>query len=184
MEQMNPRSRSDEYGSRINRDHSRFLVYAVPWSSILIGSLVPSLPIATAMPLIPPLGFIMFVAWRMLRPGLLPIWAGFPLGMFDDLFSGQPFGSAIVMWSLAMIVLELVETRFPWRDFLLDWVTAAGLLVSYIVLGALFSGAPITWPMLTALLPQILLSILLYPFLTRFASRMDRFRLMRVRTIA
>ena len=184
MEQMNPRSRRDEYGSRINKDHSRFLVYAVPWGSILLFSFVPMLPIATALPLVPPFGFVMLLAWRMLRPGLLPVWAGFPLGLFDDLFSGQPFGSAIVMWSLAMIALEIVETRFPWRDFLLDWVTASGLLIAYIALSALFSGAPITGPMLAALMPQVVISILLYPLLSRLAARMDRFRLMRIRTIS
>ncbi|MFN2100745.1 rod shape-determining protein MreD [Altererythrobacter sp. MF3-039] len=184
MEQLNPRSRSDEYGSRINRDHSRILVYAVPWASVLLGSFIPSILIATALPLIPPLGFIMLLAWRMLRPGLLPVWAGFPLGIFDDLFSGQPFGSAILLWSLAMIALEVIETRFPWRDFWLDWVTASGLLIVYIAAGALLSGASITLPMLVALGPQLLLSILTYPLLTRIASRLDRFRLMRIRTIA
>jgi rod shape-determining protein MreD len=184
MEQLNPRSRSDEYGSRINRDHSRILVYAVPWASILLGSFIPSILIATALPLIPPLGFIMLLAWRMLRPGLLPVWAGFPLGLFDDLLSGQPFGSAILLWSLAMIALEVIETRFPWRDFWLDWVTASGLLIVYIIAGALLSGASTTLPMLVALGPQLLLSVLAYPLLTRFASRLDRFRLMRIRTIA
>ncbi len=184
MEQFNPKSRSDEYGSRINRDHSRILVYAVPWLSILLASILPSFAIATALPLIPPLGFVMLLAWRMLRPGLLPVWAGFPLGMFDDLFSGQPFGSAIVLWSLTMIILEIIETRFPWRDFLLDWLTAAGLLASYILIGALISGASATWPMFAGLVPQIALSILLYPLLSRFAARLDRFRLMRIRVIS
>lgn len=184
MEQFNPKSRSDEYGSRINRDHSRVLVYVVPWASILVASIIPAFAISTALPLMPPLGFVMLLAWRMLRPGLLPVWVGFPLGLFDDLFSGQPLGSAIVLWSLSMIVLEIVETRFPWRDFLLDWLTAAGLLVSYILIGALISGATATLPMFFGLVPQIILSILLYPLLSRIAARLDRFRLMRIRVIS
>ena len=66
----------------------------------------------------------MLLGWRMVRPGLLPLWAGAPLGAFDDLVSGQPFGSAILLWSLAMIAIELIETRFPWRGFWQDWFTA------------------------------------------------------------
>ena len=39
--------------------------------------------------------------------------------MFDDLFSGQPMGSAMLLWSVAMIALEAIEQRFPWRGYLL-----------------------------------------------------------------
>lgn len=184
MERINPRSRSDAYGSRINRVHSPLLAYSVPWLSILVASLIPVFPIATALPYMPPLGFIMLLAWRMQRPGLLPVWAGFPLGLFDDLYSGQPFGSAIALWSLAMIALEVLETRFPWRNFLSDWITAAGLTIAYLLLAMLFSGASLTLPMLVAALPQVVASVLLFPLASRLVGRLDRFRLMRVRTIS
>src|SRR3546814_6157237 len=52
------------------------------------------------------------------------MWSGAVLGAIDDRFSGQPFGSAILLWSLAMLVLEFVEARFPWRGFWQDWLTA------------------------------------------------------------
>ncbi|MFD2136156.1 rod shape-determining protein MreD [Novosphingobium resinovorum] len=81
-----------------------------------------------------PLGFLMFIAWRQLRPGLMPMWAGLPLGLFDDLFSGSPFGTAVLLWSLSTIVLDHVETRLPWRNFLTEWLVAIGLIVAYIVL--------------------------------------------------
>ena len=184
MERINPRSRSDAYGSRINRAHSPALAHTVPWISIAMASLIPMFPIATALPYMPPLGFIMLIAWRMQRPGLLPVWAGFPLGLFDDLYSGQPFGSAIALWSLAMIALEMLETRFPWRHFLIDWITAAGLIMTYLLLGMLLSGAEMSWPLMVAILPQIVVSILIYPILSRLVARLDRFRLMRVRIVA
>ena len=121
MERMNPRSRSDAYGSRINRSHSTVLANGVPYLSIMLASVLPLIVIASALPIVPPLGFLMLIGWRLVRPGLLPVWAGFPLGLFDDLFSGQPLGSAALLWSLAMIAVEVIETRFPWRSFAQDW---------------------------------------------------------------
>ncbi|MGY6636594.1 MAG: rod shape-determining protein MreD [Erythrobacter sp.] len=136
------------------------------------------------MPLAPPLGFMMLVAWRIMRPGLLPVWVGAPLGAFDDLVSGQPFGSAILMWSLAMIGLELLEARFPWRGFWQDWFTAALAIVIYLLGTAAVSGATLATPLLMAMVPQALLAILLYPFIARVVAGLDRFRLTRTRRLA
>lgn len=183
MERVPTRSRSSSYDKRINRDSSPFLASVTPYVSIMIGSLLAIFPIATGLPFVPPLGFLLLIAWRMLRPGLLPVWAGFPLGMFDDLFSGQPFGSAITLWSAAMIAIEVIETRFPWRSFVLDWFSASIIIVAYILVGALFSGASITQYMIGALIPQLVLSLLLYPIFARLVARLDRFRLMPVRVL-
>ncbi|MDZ4274519.1 MAG: rod shape-determining protein MreD [Erythrobacter sp.] len=127
---------------------------------------------------------MLLLGWRMVRPGLLPLWAGAPLGAFDDLFSGQPFGSAILLWSLAMIAIEIIETRFPWRGFWLDWFTAGVMVVAYWLATLLASGAPVTPEMLLVALPQALLAILLYPIMARMVASLDRFRLARARKIA
>ena len=141
------------------------------------------LPIASAVPLMPPLGYLMLLAWRLVRPGLLPVWAGFPLGLFDDLFSGQPLGCAMLLWSATMIGIELVETRFPWRGFFQDWIVASVIVTWYIVLAAMFSGAPVAASVFLVLLPQLVLSIALIPLLSRFVASLDRFRLTRVRSL-
>jgi rod shape-determining protein MreD len=155
----------------------------VPYVSIMLASLLPGLVMADVMPLVPPLGLLMLLAWRMVRPGLLPLWIGAPLGAFDDLFSGQPFGSAMLLWSLALIAIELIEARFPWRGFFQDWFTA-GLAASLVWLASLMlSGAPLTPDMLVVALPQALLSVLLYPILARMVASLDRFRLARARRI-
>ena len=176
-------ARRDRYGSKINRAHSPLLAYAVPWTSIMLGSLLPQLPISSAVPLIPPLGYLLLLAWRLVRPGLLPVWAGFPLGMFDDLFSGQPFGSAILLWSATMLGLEIIETRFPWRGFFQDWLVAGVIVTWYLVIAALFSGGEIGGTMLLVLGPQILLTLIAFPVLARLVAGLDRFRLTRVREI-
>lgn len=183
MEQLNPRSRSDPYGSRINRRESTLLAYGLPWVTIMLCSLSPWLPVIAPAPVLPPLGLLAMLAWRLLRPGLLPTWAGLPLGLFDDLYSGQPMGSGVLLFSLALIAIELVEFRFPWRTFWLDWLTAAGIVTAYLILATLLSATPVTFIQLEVIVPQILLSIALFPIMARMVAVLDRFRLMRVRRI-
>lgn len=183
MERLAPSARRDAYGSRINRARSPWREYTVPYASIMLGSLLPILFLADVMPLVPPFGFLFLLAWRITRPGILPLWIGVPLGAFDDLFSGQPFGSAIFLWSLTMIALEVLEARFPWRGFWQDWFTAGLAITLYILSAMVVSGAPLTFPLLFASGPQILLSILLYPVLSWVVGRLDTFRLSRSRRI-
>ena len=178
--ELSSRARRDRYGSKINRTHSPVRAYLVPWASIMLASVLPLFAIASAVPLIPPLGYLMLLSWRLVRPGLLPVWAGFPLGLFDDMFSGQPLGSAIFLWSLTMIALEIIETRFPWRGFFQDWAVSALLAVVYLVTAAVFSGGQLGATMLVVLVPQILLTLALIPVLSRFVAALDRFRLARV----
>ncbi len=151
--------------------------------TILLGSLTPWLPVIAPAPVLPPFGFMLMLAWRLLRPGLLPPWAGLPFGLFDDLYSGQPMGSGVLLFSIALIVVELVEIRFPWRSFWLDWLTATGLIVPYLVLAALISGVPMTPVQLSVIAPQVLLSVMLFPIIARIVAMLDRLRLMRVRRI-
>jgi rod shape-determining protein MreD len=183
MERLDPRARSDIYGRRINRAHSPLRARSVPWVSVMLGSALPVLLIADLMPVLPSLGFLMLLGWRMVRPGLLPLWAGAPLGAFDDLVSGQPFGSAIMLWSLAMIAIELIETRFPWRDFWHDWFTASVLALAYWQATLLFSGASVTTEMVLASVPQAVMAVLLYPIIARAVAGLDRFRLARARKL-
>ena len=184
MEQLNPQARRDAYGSKINRDHSPVLAYALPWVTIMAASLTPLLPIIAPAPIIPPLALMLLVGWRILRPGLLPMWAGAPLGLFDDMFSGQPLGSGILLFSLTLIALDLIEDRFPWRAFWQDWLTASLIITLYLVIAALVSGAKITLVHAGLILPQVLISIVLFPIIARIVSLLDRIRLLRVRRLA
>jgi rod shape-determining protein MreD len=183
MERLDPRARSDIYGLRINRAPDPWRVRGVPYASIILGSLLPVPLIADLMPLVPSLGFLMLLGWRMVRPGLLPLWAGAPLGAVDDLVSGQPFGSAILLWSLAMIAIEVIETRFPWSGFWQDWFTAGTMAIIYWLGTLVFSGASITPELIAVAAPQALLSVLLYPITARMVAGLDRFRLARARKI-
>ncbi|EHJ58671.1 rod shape-determining protein MreD [Novosphingobium pentaromativorans US6-1] len=153
------------------------MALTLPWISIMLASVVPGWAMIASAPVLPPLGFLFFISWQQLRPGLLPIWAGLPLGLFDDLFSGQPFGSAVLLWSLSAIVLEVIETRLPWRNFVTEWLVAIGLIVAYIVLSlALVNIAGAAAP-IHVIVPQIVISVLSYPLVGLIVAKIDRIRL-------
>jgi rod shape-determining protein MreD len=184
METLHPKARRDPYGSKINRSHLPLLALGLPWLTILLGSLTPWLPVIASAPVLPPFGFLMMLAWRLLRPGLLPLWAGMPLGFFDDLYSGQPIGSGVLLFSVTLIVIEVVEARFPWRNFWLDWLMAAAIITTYLVIAALLSGGVDGFVQLVVRVPQLVVSLVLYPLMARLVAMLDRMRLMRVRRLA
>jgi rod shape-determining protein MreD len=172
-----PNPVGDRFRRRINRAPWPPIARGVPWVSVMLASLLPALLFMASAPYVPPFGFLTLVAWRQLRPGLLPVWAGLPLGLFDDLYSGQPMGSGILLWSAAMIVLEAIEARFPWRSFALEWLVASALIVAYILacLGA--ANAAGAGTPATVLAPQAIVSVLAYPIVGRVVAALDRFRL-------
>ena len=173
------RSFANRFRSRpINRVPSPVLAETTPWLSILLASLLPGLPVIASAPVMPPFGLLMLLAWRQVRPGVLPIWAGLPLGLVDDLFSGQPFGSAILLWSLIMIVLDAIDARIPWRSYWLDWLVSAGLICAYQALGLAFANMSGGSAAITVLLPQLATAILLYPLAGRLVSTLNRLRLL------
>ena len=183
IDPINPRARRDAFGTKINRDHMPVLAFGLPWVTILLASLTPLLPVIAPAPILPPMGFVMMLAWRLLRPGLLPLWAGAPLGAFDDLLSGQPFGSGILLFSLTMIAIELLDIRLPWRNFWQDWLVATGFIGLYLAAAALVSGAQIQGQQLGMLLPQFLLSAISFPIISRMVALLDRLRLLRIRRV-
>lgn len=168
---------------RINRAPSPILAFAVPWLLVMFGSLSPTWPIIASAPVVPPFGFLLLVAWQQLRPGLFPVWAGLPLGLFDDLYSGQPFGSAVLLWSTAMIGLDLLEVRFPWRGVLSNWLSASAIIAVYLILAAQISRAGGGTASLVVILPQVLLAILAYPIAAKLVGMADKFRLVPVQKI-
>ncbi len=167
----------------INRAPSPVLAFAVPGLLVMLGSMSPTWPIVTSAPLLPPLGFLLLVAWQQLRPGLFPLWAGLPLGLFDDLYSGQPFGSAVLLWSLAMLGLDLVELRFPWRGFTLNWIAASGFIALYLLLTLQLANLGGGAASIGLLLPQLVFSVLAYPIAAKLVGLADRFRLIPIQTL-
>ena len=148
----------------------------VPVVSVILGTLAVLVPVVSTLPLLPPFGLVMLLGWRMPRSGLWPAWVGLPFGLFDDLFSGNPLGSAMAFWTIALLALDYADMRFIWRGHLQDWgLAAVAILVVTYGNWALvqFSGG--ATPAIL-LLPQVLIGAMLYPIAARLCAALDRWR--------
>lgn len=145
----------------------------VPAASVMIGSLATIWPLVASFPVLPPLGLMLLVGWRLTRPGTFTIWAPLPLGLFDDLFSGQPLGSAMLLWTMCFLAIDLIDQRLAFPDFRQDWMVAAGA-IGFCLIGGRLIAAPFGAHVDTVLVLQIMASVLLYPLAARLCVRLDR----------
>ena len=146
-----------------------------PTLSVMAASTLTLLPLVASFPLLPPFGLLMLLGWRLAREDALPVWAPLLLGLFDDLFSGQPFGSAMLFWTLAYISIDLFDARLVARDFWQDWLLAAGGIAGSLIFGRLVA-TPLAAHVETLLLLQIAVSVMLYPVAALIVAWIDRER--------
>ena len=147
----------------------------LPWATVMAGSLVTIVPVGATLPLLPPAGLSMLLAWRLLAPLALRRWAPALLGAFDDLVSGQPLGSAVLLWTLAFVIVDLFDQRMLFRDFMQDWLIAAVAITLCLVGGRLIA-SPIGAHVDTMLLVQIMVTILAFPIAAWAVAWIDRKR--------
>lgn len=145
---------------------------AVPALTVMAGSLLTIVPVITAFPLLPPFGLLMLLGWRLTVNDALPLWAALPLGLFDDLLSGQPAGSAMLLWTAAVLAIDLFDQRLVWRDFWQDWLLAAGGIAGCLIVGR-FVASPIAANVDTVLIVQISVSAMLYPMAARLCAWLE-----------
>jgi rod shape-determining protein MreD len=165
--------------SRIDRPPSLMRISGTPIVSTMIGSMAPLLPIIATAPSMPPFGLLLLIAWRLRHRTLWPVWVGLPLGLWDDIFSGQPLGSSMLLWTLVMLGLDVIDRRMVWRDFWQDWGLASALLALVLTGGLIianWTGGNTAWLIIA---PQILASIALFPMIARLCAALDQWRLLR-----
>lgn len=166
--------------ARLARNRGSLRIRGTPIISVMLASLIPSvLPMIAQSPALPPLGLLMLLAWRLLRPEMWPVWIALPLGLFDDLATGHPLGTAMALWTLVLIAVEWVNLPLLWRDYVQDWLIAATAIIFVITMSWLVmhilaesAGGPAT-----LLTPQIAASVLLFPVVARLCAALDRWRL-------
>ncbi len=141
--------------------------------TVVLGSMGTILPMIATFPFLPPFGLLMLLAWRLHKAEVLKVWAAVPLGLLDDMFSGQPLGSAMTFWTLCFLAIEVLDTRLVWRDYWQDWLIASGAIGFCLIAGRIVA-TPFTAHVETAVLLQILVSAALFPLLSRFVARLDR----------
>ncbi len=148
---------------------------ALPWVTVTAGSLLTALPLIADAPVLPPFGLLMLLAWRLLARFALRPWAAAPLGLFDDLVSGQPLGSGVLLWSLCFLGIEAIEQRMAFRGFWQDWLIAAGAIGCTRVAGRLIA-VPLAAEVDVAVAVQIAAAVLLFPLATRLVAAIERKR--------
>lgn len=148
----------------------------VPALSVAAMSLLSALPIVSMTGWFPDFAFLMLIGWRLLRADPFPAWWAAPLGLVNDLFTGFPVGFSIALWSLSMFLLELADRRTQFRDYWVEWILAAVLIVLhqlFLYKVAEWSGARVP---LVHMVPGTVISILVFPFFAFVAGRLDHWR--------
>jgi rod shape-determining protein MreD len=166
-------------GSEAELAIRNFRARSVPWLSTVAGMLVALLPIVAEMPLLPDFGFLMLIAWRLLRPEIWTAPMALVLGLISDLISGHPLGQGMLLWTAFFLTVDLIDSRLGFRDYWMDWLIAAGALIFQTV-GAWYIALLMHSDVRFAvMLPQLGLSVLGYPIVARSVVGIDRWRLMR-----
>ena len=163
-------------GARLNKGPRAGAEY-IPAATVVAGSLAALLPIVSSTGWWPDWGLLMLVAWRLLRADAWPAWWAAPLGFVNDLLTGAPIGLSVALWTLVMLVMDLVDRRTQWRDYWMEWAVAAGLIILAETAEwkvAAWGGAPIPFK---EMLPSIVVSVLAFPLFAHIASSLDRWRL-------
>ena len=146
-------------------------------ASVIAAALLSTLPIVSTSGWYPDFGFLVLIAWRLLRSDPWPAWWAAALGLANDLIIGTPLGMSVVLWSATMVLLDLVDRRTMWRDYWIEWALAGLLLL----LGEVFDYwvASLTGPAgpVASILPPLLIAIFAFPIAAWLVARLDRWRL-------
>jgi rod shape-determining protein MreD len=161
---------------RIGQGPLRFATF-VPAATVVAASLLATLPIVSSHGWVPDFGYLVLISWRLLRSDAFPAWWAAPLGLVNDLFTGQPIGFSVAMWSATMLALDLIDRRTMWRDYWMEWVLAAVLIAINEWLEwqiAAVVGARVPFSHLAA---PLAIGIFVFPIVAWFVARVDHWRL-------
>lgn len=149
----------------------------IPAASVIVACLLSILPVVSPNGWYPDFGFLMLIAWRLLRSDAWPTWWAAPLGLANDVITGAPIGFSVTLWTAAILLLDLVDRRTMWRDYWIEWGLAGVLLLGYEaaewrVAQMMDASLP-----LVSVVPPFLIAVLTFPIAAWAASRLDRWRL-------
>jgi rod shape-determining protein MreD len=150
---------------------------SVPLGSTIAAILLALLPFIAAAPLVPDLGLMVLVAWRLLRPEIWTANTALGLGLLNDFVAGNPIGQSMLLWTSLFLVFDLIDARLGFRDYLMDWAIAAAALAAVHACAwyvALLLGSETSFMIV---LPQMALAMLAYPIVARIVITLDRWRL-------
>ncbi|MES2905228.1 MAG: rod shape-determining protein MreD [Pseudomonadota bacterium] len=148
----------------------------IPAATVVAASALSLLPIVSVTGWWPNAGFLMLIAWRLLRIDPWPAWWAAPLGFINDLLTGAPIGLSVTLWSAVMLAMEFVDSRTQWRDYWVEWAIATILITAdcwfdWQIAGLM--GAPVPF---LHIVPAIVLSMFAFPIAAMIVARLDRWR--------
>lgn len=149
----------------------------IPALSVALASLLPLAPVVAAVGWMPDTGLLLLLAWRMLRGDVIPAWWAAPLGLWNDLVLGHPIGLSVVIFTGAMILLDLLDRRTMWRDYWLEWLLAAAIIAFAEVIRRWVDAAMGAHYSIATIIPAAAIAVLSFPLAAWAASRIDRWRL-------
>ena len=155
----------------------RFGAPYIPAATVVGASLLSALPIVSVSGWFPDCGFLVLIAWRLLRADAFPAWWAAPLGLVNDLLTGAPVGLSVSLWTASMLALDIVDRRTMWRDYWIEWALAAALLLlaeSAEWRVSALMGAPLPY---RSILAPLLIGIFAFPIAAWIVSRVDQWRL-------
>jgi rod shape-determining protein MreD len=151
----------------------------VPILSTILACLLVLMPIIVSSPVIPDFGFLVLIAWRLLRPEMWGPTVALGLGLFNDLVTGHPIGQSVALWTIIFIVFDVVDSRVLFRDYWMDWFFASLAIVGYVFGGWYIGHLMGNSAPFTVMLPQLGASVLAFPIVARVVLSLDRWRLSR-----
>jgi rod shape-determining protein MreD len=152
----------------------------VPVGSTLAASLLALWPVVTiGTPLVPEIALLVVIAWRLLRPEIWPAYMALGLGLFNDLVIGHPLGQSMAIWTAIFLLCDYIDSRLGFRDYWMDWLIAAAAIALHSAaswyIASVMGGAM----HFSVMLPQMGVSVLVYPLVARLVLGLDRLRLSR-----
>jgi rod shape-determining protein MreD len=147
---------------------------AVPLLLTAVATLLMTVPLVSASPLLPHLPLLFVLVWTVFQPSLMPAWGALVIGILADAVLGLPIGVNAALLPLLVIGMTALEARFGARPFELEWLFGTGVILVYqlltwsLVRFVLGDGG--FWPLFV----QGAITAAAYPLVVAYVARVQR----------
>ncbi len=133
------------------------------------------LPIPGFNTISPAFPWVVAFCWTAWRPRLLPFFAVFVVGLFEDFVRGTPFGAGPIAMLAIQAFVRLQPSQMNRRNFEYLWLgfAMAGLIaatVNWLALSFSFRATLSPWPAVL----QYLVTLAIFPVIAWLLVRVDR----------
>jgi rod shape-determining protein MreD len=96
-------------------------------TALLVMAGVVPLGLPDLAPIFPALALIAVYYWAVHRPDLMPVWAVFLIGLFQDLLNGGPLGVGVIALLVVHAMVGSLRRYFVGASLPVLWLLAAHL---------------------------------------------------------